>query len=158
MENNKPFDIAVTFGRFNLPHHGHLDLFRQMANVSNSVSIGLSTNADNLPSDSRAEAIEIMTSDFEVPVFITPRATVFAALDEIDSSNVIFFVGEDQYKLAKAVERVKGWTIATIPRLTSSSALRTLIDNEEWDVLSRLVPAPIFSHVIRLRNQEKQNG
>ena len=63
---------------------------------------------------------------------------------------VVLFVGEDQYKLAKAVERTLGFYIQVIPRLSSSTLVRQAIDNEEWDLLTGMIPGSIINDVIQL--------
>ena len=80
---------------------------------------------------------------------------LFELVSSMDETNkVLTMFGEDQYKLGKAAERVYGWDTDVIPRLTSSTAIRGLIDNEDWDVLARLVPTHIINDVIKLRKLE----
>ena len=45
---HKRFKAAVTFGRFNLLHKGHLDLFKNMAGAAKEIVIGVSTGPNNL--------------------------------------------------------------------------------------------------------------
>jgi hypothetical protein len=83
-----------------------------------------------------------------------PKRQPFDLLREvspsIDPDQAVFYVGEDQYKLAKAVERSLGYSIRTIPRLTSSTLVRQAIDNEEWDLLTGMIPSSIINEVIQL--------
>lgn len=167
MENNnaiskKTYQKAVVFGRFNLLHRGHLALFEEMHSRADLVVIGLSTNEDNLPVGRRMKVIAKACDSLGINYVIKPAAQpfeVFAMVDEgLENSGpkpALAMFGEDQYKLAKAAERVYGWDSDVIPRLSSSTAIRALIDNEEWDVLSRLVPHVILDDVIALHLSTK---
>ena len=107
----KPFKVAVTFGRFNLLHKGHLDLFKQMAESAKEIVIGVSTGPDNLTYRQRADVIIKALNDANLGVTncISPRRQPFGVLKEclhLSPEEVVFFVGEDQYALAKSVEHV----------------------------------------------------
>ncbi len=152
----KQFKQAFTFGRFNLLHRGHLDLFQRMSDVAETVTIGISTGPKNIPYRDRAGAIS-KWADFEAPdlnLRLIPRLQPFDLFRDLpigfNPLDVVFFVGEDQYKLAKAIERSLGFNITTIPRLGSSTLVRQAIDNEDWDLLSGMVPGSIINDVIQL--------
>lgn len=152
----EPFKIALTFGRFNLLHKGHIDLFTQMAQVADEVMIGVSTGPDNLTYRDRADIISKCNKvkPFGSVINVVPKRQPFDLLREVSSDiepeRVVFYVGEDQYKLAKAVERTLGYTTRTIPRITSSTLVRQAIDHEEWDLLTGMVPNSIINDVIQL--------
>ncbi len=153
---DKQFKHAFTFGRFNLLHIGHVDLFQKMSDVADIVTVGISTGPKNLPHRDRSVVIS-KWSDFEAPdleLRLIPRLQPFDLFRELpigyNPSEVVFFVGEDQYKLAKAIERSLGFNITTIPRLGSSTLVRQSIDNEDWDLLSGMVPGSIINDVIQL--------
>ena len=151
----KQFKVAVTFGRFNLLHKGHLDLFKQMAGSAKEIIIGISTGPNNLTYRQRADVIiKALNHDrLGVANGLFPKRQPFDLLKEcahLKPEDVVFYVGEDQFALAKAVERTLGYRIATIPRLTSSTLVRQTIDSEDWDLLARLVPASIISDVTQL--------
>ncbi len=155
------YDIAVTFGRFNLLHIGHIDMFERMADLAATCLIGVSTGPDNLPVDQRIEVIEkamginhvvaeIMGCCYETAKASNP----FAFFEFINSERVILVLGEDQVKLAEAAKRVLGWDYHLVKRLYSSTEVRALIDNEEWDRLIEVIPNEILPDVARLRGQE----
>ena len=156
-ETAKPYDTSVVFGRFNLLHKGHLALFDSMFMQSELVVIGLSNNSSNLPANIRmkviGQACDAAGINYRIATASQPFE-LFELVTEMDSNRILTMFGEDQYKLGKAAERVYGWDTQTIPRLTSSTAIRGLIDNEEWDVLARLVPSSIINDVIKLRKLE----
>jgi len=154
-------DLAVTFGRFNLLHNGHIDMFERMADLAPTCLIGVSTGPDNLPIDQRIGVIEkamginhvvaeIMGCCFETAKAANP----FAFFEFVTAKRVILVLGEDQVKLAEAAKRILGWDFHLVKRLCSSTEVRALIDNEEWDRLSQVVPEDILPSVARLRSQE----
>ena len=152
----KQFKQAITFGRFNLLHRGHVDLFQRMSDSAEKVTIGLSTGPKNILYRTRADVIEKWAKYDapEVNLTLVPKLQPFDLLREIpltvNPMEVVFYVGEDQYKLAKAVERSLGFCIRTIPRLTSSTSVRQAVDNEDWDLLSGMIPGSIINDVIQL--------
>ena len=156
---------AITFGRFNLLHKGHLDLFKQMGQASREVLIGVSTGSKNLTYKLRSDVI--WTAIRNNPDFDFNQYQVFAKkspfgmfdiLKDVDKAGVVVYLGHDQFELGKTLSREFGCACVTIPRLTSSTTIRTLIDNEEWAMLSKEVPAPIIHQVILNREQECQNS
>jgi len=154
----KRFKVAVTFGRFNLLHNGHLDLFRQMAEAADQYVIGVSTGPNNLVYRKRADVIQkaLLAERWKVINGIFPKRQPFDLFKEVEHvapDRVVLYLGEDQYKLAKAVERTYGWETRTIPRLSSSSLVRQLIDDEDWNLLSTQVPPSIINDVINLHLQ-----
>ena len=155
------YDIAVTFGRFNLLHIGHIALFDRMADLAPKCLIGVSSGPNNLPLDARREVIERVlgvntpTAEcFGSPYETIGGTNVFAFFDFITAKSVVLVLGEDQEKLAKATKRVLGWDYVLVKRLSSSTEVRTLIDNEEWDRVVQVVPEEILPAVARLRGEE----
>lgn len=156
----KQFKAAVTFGRFNLLHRGHALLFETMGRAADTVYIGVSNNAKNLPTPLRKEVIGKVCQDSNLDYYLksgNQPFQVFSKLAEIyQPEEVVAFFGVDQAPLAEAVSRVYGWHTETIARLTSSTAIRGIVDNEEWDLLARLVPPCILNEVVNLRYLENQ--
>jgi hypothetical protein len=155
------YDLAVTFGRFNLLHVGHIDMFERMVGFAGTCLIGVSTGPDNLPIDQRVAVIEkamginhvvaeIMGCCYETAKAANP----FAFFELVTAERVVLVLGEDQVKLAEAAKRVLGWDYHLVKRLCSSTEVRALIDNEEWDRLVEIVPNDILPDVARLRGQE----
>ena len=157
MSTKKPYNIAVVFGRFNLLHRGHIALFESMHEQADLVIVGVSTNGKNLPAKERWRVIGKACDDLSINYRVSTASQpfeLFELVSNIAEGPVLTMFGEDQYKLGKAAQRVYGWDTDVIPRLTSSTAIRGLIDNEEWDVLARLVPSSIINDVINLRKLE----
>ena len=167
---NKQFKIAVTFGRFNLLHKGHIMLFQQMADYADEVIIGVSNNSKNLSFTNRKLVIDLALEPLGINYTVVEASNPFDLFDQVnnrekallkeidddrDPNLVTAFFGEDQNSLAIAAHRVYGWVPKTIERLSSSTVVRALIDNEEWDLLGKIVPSRIISNVIRLRKCER---
>ena len=157
----KPFKLAITFGRFNLLHYGHLDLFKQMAESADELIIGISTSESNLSLRDRTQTISHALQkdpDFTATYQLSPKRQPFELMAEVkayEPEEVVLYLGQDQYELAKSFERHAGVTSILIPRLTSSSAIRGIIDNEDWCMLTKHVPLSVLNKVIQLRETER---
>ena len=156
--NKATYDLAITFGRFNLLHNGHLDLFHRMAKMAHECSIGVSSGGRNLPLADRVmvidKALKPNNRCYRVVGGSNPF-DYFGKIDELNPNNsVILFLGEDQEMLAKAAKRVFGWNYHLVKRLGSSTDIRGMIDEEEWDRLIDSVPLEIIPDVARLRGVE----
>jgi hypothetical protein len=161
------YDLAVTFGRFNLLHRGHVDMFERMAWLAPSCLIGVSDGPNNLPATLRVAVIEKamgingVVSELMSSVYDTARAAnPFAFFEYVtaDPARVVLVLGEDQEGLGKAAKRVLGWDYHLVKRLGSSTEVRALIDNEEWDRLVDAVPLEIIPDVARLRGLELEKS
>ena len=153
----RPFHRAVTFGRFNLLHKGHLALFKEMGRMADYVTIGLSDNPKNLPFELRKEVIKIALADSGIAYSMTMASNPFELFQHVhglNNPNVCTVFGEDQLALGIAAKRHYGWLDAHVERLTSSTALRAHLDLEEWDVLASLTVPGTIPHLINLRKLE----
>ena len=155
------YDLAVTFGRFNLLHHGHIDMFERMAELAPSCLIGVSDGPANLPAALRVQVIEKamgigtpVSEHFGCPYETAKGANPFAFFEYVTAKRVVVVLGEDQEGLGKAAKRVFGWDYVLVKRLCSSTEVRTMIDNEDWDRLTEVVPADILPLVANLRGLE----
>ena len=157
----KKYKLALTFGRFNLLHNGHLDLFKQMAGSAKDITIGLSTGPSNLTVRDRSQVINHALhsdSDFTTDFGVVPKRQPFelaAEIKQYDSWEVVFYLGQDQWELAQAIKRHFDIEVILIPRITSSSILRGIIDAEDWSMLTSHVPMSILNKVVQLRQTEK---
>lgn len=141
-------------------HIGHLDLFRQMSEKALDVTIGISTAKDNLALRDRTQVITqaLSQDNFSSPYTIIPKRQPFELMAEIkmyEPEEVVLFLGQDQYELAKSFEKYAGIPSILIPRKTSSSAVRGMIDAEDWTLLHQHVPMSIYNKVVQLRETEK---
>ena len=143
----------MTYGRFNLLHVGHINLFLKMASVADQVVIGVSSGPKNKALDRRILLIDRALREHGDNFIITAGSNpfeVFEIADDMGGLDTVSFFGHDQKVLAAATERAYNWESRTIDRLTSSTALRSHIDNEEWDIVAEIVPPSIINDVIAL--------
>lgn len=155
----KRFKLAFTFGRFNLLHRGHLDLFKRMAEDAEEIVIGVSSGSKNLNYSSRRRVIRLALNedpDFKTPYTIVAASSPFGLLDHVcaDPEDTTIYLGNDQFELGQTMAREFGCSAVTIPRLTSSTTIRHLIDTNQWSLLANEVPFSIINDVIFLRQQE----
>ena len=153
------FKLAFTFGRFNLLHRGHLDLFKQMGGSAEEILIGVSSGPKNLSYATRRKVIkDALREDwqFDSPFQIETKRSPFGLLELINFNpeDTVVYLGQDQFELGQTLTREFGCAAITIPRLTSSTTIRHLIDTEQWSLLAREVPQSIINDVITLRQQE----
>ena len=153
------FKLAFTFGRFNLLHRGHLDLFKQMGSAAEEILIGVSNGPKNLSYVSRRKIIKTaLRADwqFNSPFRVETKRSPFGLLEMINHKpeDTVVYLGQDQFELGQTLTREFGCAAITIPRLTSSTTIRHLIDTEQWSFLAREIPQSIINDVIFLREQE----
>ena len=160
--NETTYDLAITFGRFNLLHNGHVDLFHRMAKVAHECSIGVSSGDRNLPLADRCRVIDTALKPNNRCYRIVGGSNPFDYFGRVNDANingsVILFLGEDQEALAKAAKRVFGWDYYLVKRLGSSTDVRGMIDREEWDRFVDAVPLEIIPDVARLRGLELEKS
>ena len=77
---------AVTFGRFNLPHPGHVDLVRKMLTVADTAYVAVSTGKNN--------------NDIAARIYVFDRLCVLAGLD---MSRVVFIEAKNPFDAVEAV-------------------------------------------------------
>ena len=141
-------------------HKGHLDLFKQMGNAAKDMLIGISTSKANLSLRDRTQVISHLLAkepEFTTNYSLVPKRQPFELMAEIklhDPNDVVLYLGQDQWELAKAFERHAGIFSVLIPRITSSSVVRGIIDGEDWNLLSQHVPMSILNKVVQLRETE----
>ena len=152
------FKTAFNFGRFNLLHRGHIDLFKQMHDSADKVLIGVSGGSKNLHyAPRRATIRRALQADTSFTQFeLVQAASPFALLEHItdEPEETVIYLGHDQFELGQTMSREFGCATICIPRLTSSTTIRHLIDTEQWSLLAKDVPQSIINDVINLRQQE----
>lgn len=152
--------LSVTFGRFNLLHNGHLSLFESMRHHSDYVAIGLSTHPKNLPAIQRHNVITKATQHRGITNCTIKMG--YQPFDVFEWANKAYpkdfdccvVLGEDQFSLGNAAAEIYGWEKVIIPRLTSSSVIRTIIAKEQWELLKDHVPMCILNDVVNLYRLE----
>ena len=157
---NKQHYRACTFGRFNLFHNGHLLLIKRMQALADYVTIGLSTGPKNLPFELRKEVIDLALLGQAIPYSVVEAAHPFDLFDQVKgkrNDDVIAIFGADQSRLGLCAEKHYGWASGVVERITSSTALRVAIDEEDWDLVAHLTCPGTATHLVNLRKLELTN-
>lgn len=140
-----------TFGRFNIPHLGHVKLFEEMHRNGADVVVWVSKGKKNLPLESRLAALRAISPSY---VKFVPVPSAFS--QEVNPEDC-FFVGEDQGALAVAVANHYGCKKQLVSRpegAYSSTLCRQLADNNDLTNLVKVVGKRGVQHAIKLRNME----
>lgn len=134
------FHTAYTFGRFNIPHNGHLALFREMAELADNVVIGVSAGRNNLPIEHRLEALRRL---FPQGNFVAVRSAFELELPS-SSEEVVGVFGQDQAAFADTLANHHGGTTFILPRSEeqpSSTNCRKAFASEDVEALVDLMPS-----------------
>lgn len=136
---------AFTFGKFNILHKGHEKLFLDALGECETLYLGVSSNDKNVPVEVRLEALETLLAPYvdagRVIFVVAPN--MFLALKEV-GEGVRIYLGEDRERSARDLAKRFHGSWRRVTRLTSSTAVRGLLDAGE-DV-SGLVPARILRY------------
>ena len=163
---------SLTFGRFNLPHPGHVDLIRKMLEVSDRAVVGVSTGKANNDIEMRIEVLEQLcyrgrldtdritfmgaTTPYAlVDEWITDPVTGFT--DLAVSRNTTMVLGIDQSVLGERIRDDFG--IKFVPnevRVGSSTVIRYFLEMGQEDIVREIYHNDewIFGDILDLRKEE----
>ena len=172
METLLPPARSVTFGRFNLPHPGHVDLIKRMLEVGHHAYVGISTGKlnndyllrrevlDQLCYRGGLDATDITFFPSSNPYDAVAHATEdeYTELTDVKkllTTNVVF--GVDQSKLGEKLE--KDLRVKFIPnevRVGSSTVIRYFLEIGEEQIVREIYHNDdwIFEDVLELRKEE----
>lgn len=138
-EREKPYKAAVTQGRFNIPHKGHVKLIQEMLRQAPVAHIVMGKGEENVNKDFRAQMLRAMLRKEGVDlsrVKILRGGTISKVTKGLsegnDSKGVVLVLGEDQGKFLNSMGRSQGIGTVAVPRTSegaSSSAIRKMIDS-----------------------------
>jgi cytidyltransferase-like protein len=141
----KPFKSAVTQGRFNIPHKGHVKLIRQMLEQAPVAYVVMGKGEANVNKDFRAQMLRAMLRKegidlSKVQIVRGEKVSdITKGLSEKDGKeNVVLVLGEDQEKFLNSMGKSQGIGTKKIPRSSdsaSSSAIRKMIDDGDEESL-----------------------
>jgi hypothetical protein len=155
---------AITFGRYNLPHKGHIDLIKGMLTNAEIAEVYVSTGKANNDWDCRVLVLKHLCLrayiDLKRVRFLksnSPYTAVEEAVKGTHRGSNVLMLGTDQQALLQAlgVKFICGTIIN--PRICSSTQVRHLIDDCRFaDTLSHLYDNDdfILTAVKILRKQE----
>jgi hypothetical protein len=131
------YKSAVTFGRFNIPHHGHVELIQQMLGWAEYADVHISGSENNNDYDLRVLMLRHLCRKAKVNLkrvnFYQSPTVVEAMTFSVDMApfhETVLVLGSDQmtmgYKISEAYDT--GFIINS--RSTSSTEIRYFLDAE----------------------------
>ena len=163
---------ALTFGRFNLPHPGHVNLIQRMLEVADQAVVGVSTGRANNDIETRIEVLQTLCEAAGLPmdrITFMAASNPYSLLDEWVSEPVsglldldrllttTIVLGVDQTQLG---ERLAGcYGVRFVPnevRVGSSTVIRHFLEVGEEDLVREIYhsdPA-LFNQIVALRSEE----
>ena len=165
-------DIAVTFGRMNLPHPGHVHLVKKMLECGDQAVVCLSTAKKNTPFNDRAELLFLLCQEEGLPmgrVHIEPAANPYEAVEFVTSDewsgltdvvkllNTTVVLGVDQAILAQRLHDDLGVDFELNEvRVGSSTVIRYFLEIGEEQIVRDIYHNDdrMFDMVLNLRKDE----
>jgi cytidyltransferase-like protein len=170
MENHATF--AVTFGRFNLPHPGHVDLIRRMLDVGDTAYVCVSEGSANNNRDTRIEVLDQLCyrggldsnrifffsakNPYDAVHFVTEHE--HGSLPDPERvNNTTVVLGVDQSKLGERLRDDLG--VKFVPnevRVGSSTVIRYFLDIGDEQIVREIYHKDdfIFADILDLRQEE----
>jgi FAD synthase len=144
MKETITFQISVTFGRFNVPHFGHVELVQKMLDEAKQAFVFLSGSKSNNDFDTRAFLFRHLLRVSEVDlqrVKVLKAANPFEAIETTlkASKDVVITLGEDQSKLCEKLCATYCLGGQLNSRSGSSSQIRHLFDRGEFDFIEQCI-------------------
>lgn len=152
---------AVTFGRFNIGHPGHVELVKKLLTIGSTAKVYVSSGRQNNDWDLRVLLLRTLCRQARIDLSrvsflkaIDPYAGLSDVLKSRDPSEVILVLGSDQVSLGLQLSHYFGVSFQENKRSGSSTALRKVLDKGE-------IPTPFrgnkyaFKLATLLRNNEK---
>jgi len=143
----KPYSVAVTQGRFNIPHKGHVKLVREMLERAPLAYVVMGKGEKNVDKDFRAQMLRAILRkegiDLErVKIVRGERISgITKGLSEREGKEkVVLVLGQDQEKFLNSMGKSQGIGTMAIPRSgegASSSAIRRMIDSGDEEALRK---------------------
>ncbi len=170
MENHS--SLAVTFGRFNLPHPGHVDLIKRMLEVADHAHVGVSSSKNNNWTELRIEVLDQLCHHAGLNM---ERITFFAASNPYEAvhfttddpltglavperiANTTVVLGVDQTVLGERLRDDLG--VKFVPnevRVGSSTVIRYFLEIGEEQIVREIYHNDefIFADILDLRQEE----
>ena len=136
---NIRYEVAVTFGRFNIPHSGHIELIQMMLDYGNEAFVYVSDGASNNDWELRVHMLRQMciSADVDVRRVNFRKATnPFEALNEAIRCSrwheAVIVLGSDQQEMARKLGEVCDCPVVINRRSNSSTQMRFFLDSEEF--------------------------
>jgi cytidyltransferase-like protein len=152
---------SVTFGRFNLPHPGHIDLIKRMLSLGGQAFVGISTGRNNNDYLMRREVLDQLCyreklDPYKIHFFPSPNP--FEAVEySLKTAPATLVLGRDQSKLGEKLSQDLG--VKFVPnevRVGSSTVIRYFLEIGEEQLVRDIYHNDdfIFSDILDLRQEE----
>jgi len=163
---------ALTFGRWNIPHPGHIDLIQRMLEVSDQAVVGVSTGRANNDIETRIEVLQTLCEAAGLPmdrITFMVASSPYSLLDEwvsepvsglLDPDRMLtttVVLGVDQAQLGERLADCYG--VNFVPnevRVGSSTVIRHFLEVNEHELVREIYhndPA-LFNQILALRDEE----
>lgn len=133
------YESAVTFGRFNIAHSGHVELIQRMLRYAEVAYVGVSAGALNNDWDLRVLLLRVLCRSANVNLsrvcFIkstSPFDVVQHAIRETEHSESVIVLGTDQVTMASKLGDVFDCPVILNSRTNSSTQTRFFLDTEDF--------------------------
>ena len=162
------YESAVTFGRFNIAHKGHVELVQKMLQVADQAFVAVSAGAKNNDWDLRVLLFRALLRRSGVDLgrvkFVkqsNPFAAIETAIEATPHKEAVLVLGEDQRGMAEQLSADCDVPIILNRRTTSSTSVRANIGSVDaiyGDAhLAKLARALYFEELNR-EPQRKASG
>jgi cytidyltransferase-like protein len=133
------YKVAATFGRFNIPHNGHVELIQQMLAHGETAHVHVSGGKTNNDWDFRVLMLRQMCCNSGVDLSrvkiinsSNPFIAVSKSITEAEFNEVVFVIGSDQVDLAQNLADKLDVPFVINGRSFSSTMVRHFLDQTEF--------------------------
>ena len=133
---------GITFGRFALPHFGHVELIEQILDNAHYADVHLSGHEKNNDWDIRVVLLKHLCRLHQIDLtrvnFYNSRTVSEAMAFSLDTveDDAVLVLGSDQVKMGKAISTAFNTSFLVNRRSTSSTEIRHFLDT--FDTLEDL--------------------
>jgi glycerol-3-phosphate cytidylyltransferase-like family protein len=137
--NQIRYERAVTFGRFNIGHSGHIQLIQLMLEVGDEAHVYVSDGGANNDWDLRVLLLSHLCREHKVDLnrvyFIKAKSPFEAVENAVESSpwqEAVIVLGSDQQDMARKLSEVHDCATIINRRTNSSTQMRFFLDAEDF--------------------------
>jgi cytidyltransferase-like protein len=144
---SRPYAVAVTQGRFNIPHMGHVKLIKEMLEQADTAHVLIGKGKDNVDQDLRSQFLRAALRHAGVDlsrVKLIKQENLLPYAKElgkgVGSSKAVAVLGEDQEKFLDVVNKTSKVETHKVPRTgegASSTKIRQMIDSGDLEGLKK---------------------
>ena len=133
------YEVAVTFGRFNIGHRGHIELIRKMLEHGDEAHVYVSSGSANNDWDLRVLLLTHLCREAKVNLnrvyFLkanNPFDAVNFAVKSTPWNEAVIVLGSDQQEMANKLGDVCDCPVVINRRTNSSTQMRFFLDTEDF--------------------------